>query len=332
MPTGLRVTEVGETRFTLHWNAVAGAARYVLYLDGERLFSVGGTSFPFELPGSCGTPWTVGVQAEDQQGRPSAVAELNVTTAACPPTPPGAPSGITFTNVQTDRFDVAWNGVPGAVSYVLYLNGMRLLSWASTKFANFVVGGPCGTTWRVGVQAQRGDGALSAITERSVTTAQCPPPPPAEPLDGLRFQIAFGDNAYTLVDDYLSCPRGALSVGGVGGTFSLVSTAPSGAGWSVFATEAAGQQYGVAFVRDGEIIGIGGVLAIRSPGGEVGSLGLDGPGCPGAAPTAIGAGAPFPLRVSVGGPFAPLSACGSGTYSRPAPTSFVLTVTVAACG
>jgi chitodextrinase len=127
VPGNVRVSSATDTSITLSWTASSdnvGVIGYGLYRGGARVSSSSTTQGTFAGL-SCGSSYTLGVDAVDAAGNRSAVATVNATTSACPPTPSGLcptpmPVGDLpgFTQVFTDNFttNVPLGSFPQAVS------------------------------------------------------------------------------------------------------------------------------------------------------------------------------------------------------------------------
>jgi chitodextrinase len=89
-PTALAVGTVTPTSAALRWKAATdnvGVAGYRVLLNGAPL-TQGTTALTFTFTGlTCGTRYTLGVQAFDAAGNASPAASRAATTAACPPPP-----------------------------------------------------------------------------------------------------------------------------------------------------------------------------------------------------------------------------------------------------
>jgi chitodextrinase len=93
-PTGLSVSGQTQTAMTLNWNAATdnvGVAGYGSYRAGTLVSNGTGTSYIFNGL-TCGTSYTLAVDAYDAVGNRSTRASLNGATASCssPPPPPAA--------------------------------------------------------------------------------------------------------------------------------------------------------------------------------------------------------------------------------------------------
>jgi chitodextrinase len=90
MPSGLGATSISQTGFTFTWSASTdnvAVAGYNVYRNGSLLGPTGGTAYAMSGL-SCGTSYTLGVEARDTSGNISARATKSVSTTACSTTPP----------------------------------------------------------------------------------------------------------------------------------------------------------------------------------------------------------------------------------------------------
>ena len=96
-PTDLRVVEGSSTSLTLQWSAGRGAEGYGLLKDGVNVASTSATSFTFTGL-SCGTAYTLAIEAFDAGGRRSELASVIAASGPCAepalpaPTPLPGPS------------------------------------------------------------------------------------------------------------------------------------------------------------------------------------------------------------------------------------------------
>ncbi len=182
-PGALRTTLVSQTVIGIGWAASSdnvGVAGYDVYQGGARMAttqavsaSVGGLT--------CGTTYTLGVDAYDAAGNHSAIMTLSVATAACASsgdtTPPSAPTSLRASTVAQTSIGIGWNASSdnvGVTGYDVYQGGTRV---TTTQAVSASVGGlTCGTTYTLGVDAYDAAGNHSAITTLSVTTSPCSSP------------------------------------------------------------------------------------------------------------------------------------------------------------
>jgi chitodextrinase len=92
-PGGLAVGAIDETSISVAWSASSdnvAVTGYSLYRNGVLVASIGSTSSTFAGL-TCGTSYTLGLDAYDAAGNRSARTTVTGATAVCPPSPP--PSG-----------------------------------------------------------------------------------------------------------------------------------------------------------------------------------------------------------------------------------------------
>src|SRR3954469_20897123 len=101
-PSALAAGKITATAIPLSWKASTdnvGVVRYAVYLNGTQILPPGATATSYTFAGlTCGTSYTLGVQAFDASGNQSPIANKTASTSACPPPPPPpapapAPSG-----------------------------------------------------------------------------------------------------------------------------------------------------------------------------------------------------------------------------------------------
>ena len=93
VPTGLAASNVTQTSLTFAWSAASdnvGVTGYDVYRNNTKMATVTATSSN-QAALTCGTSYTLAVEAFDAAGNRSPRAQLNATTAACPPPPPPPP-------------------------------------------------------------------------------------------------------------------------------------------------------------------------------------------------------------------------------------------------
>ena len=89
----MKVAAATATSVTLAWTASSddvAVAGYGLYVAGNRTTQTANTSAAFSGL-QCGTTYNLGVDAYDNTGKRSSLAQLSAATSACasPPPPPG---------------------------------------------------------------------------------------------------------------------------------------------------------------------------------------------------------------------------------------------------
>ena len=190
-PTGLVVSSAGQTSVALAWNASTdnvGVVGYGVYSNGKLVASP--TSTGYVLTGlSCGTSYTVAVDAYDAAGNRSSQATVTTSTVACPDNqPPTAPAVIALATRTTTNISITWTASidnVGVVGYDLFADrfagGTNVGTATATAytFTNLT----CSTSYRLGVDAYDAAGNHSTETTVVLSTSACPPDttPPSTP-------------------------------------------------------------------------------------------------------------------------------------------------------
>ena len=89
-PTGLAVTSAGQTMIALNWTASTdnvGVTGYGVYQNGSLVASPATTGYTL-IGLTCGTSYTLAVDAYDAAGNRSNTATITTSTTACPDTSP----------------------------------------------------------------------------------------------------------------------------------------------------------------------------------------------------------------------------------------------------
>jgi chitodextrinase len=149
---------------------------------------------------SCGTSYTIGVDAYDAAGNRSQQASFVASTSPCPDTtPPSAPTNLTVTGSTAGSISLLWSPSLDNVAvagYDLFQNGSKI---ASTIATNYTISGlACNSNYTLGVQAYDAAGNRSPTTTVGGTTAACSPPPPPPSSDPVI--TAAGDLCGTSTD------------------------------------------------------------------------------------------------------------------------------------
>ncbi|MCZ2111087.1 MAG: Ig-like domain repeat protein, partial [Dehalococcoidia bacterium] len=188
-PTGLNKSFVAETSFTLSWNASSddsAVAGYGVYAAGLKVAQTGSTSYAFTGL-SCGTQYTVGVDAYDPAGNRSAVSSFVASTAPCPDTTaPSAPTGLTTGSVGQTSIGLSWAASTdnvGVTGYDVIRNGSTIATVTGT--GTTFTGLSCGTSYTLGVKAFDAAGNRSALASTSVSTSACSDSTPPSTPTGL---------------------------------------------------------------------------------------------------------------------------------------------------
>ena len=177
LPTGLSTSAVGQTSMTLSWSASSdnvGVTGYRLYRNGSQVATQPGTSYGFSGL-TCGTSYTLGVEAYDTAGNASGTATVSASTAACPDTtPPSTPTGLATTVVGQTSITLSWTASSdnvGVTGYRMFLNGSQVGTSLTTSY--LFNGLACGTSYTLGVAAVDGASNVSGRATISGATAAC---------------------------------------------------------------------------------------------------------------------------------------------------------------
>jgi chitodextrinase len=177
-PTGLAVSSPTQTSITLSWNASTdsvGVAGYGRYRNGSLVSNGGGTSFTFGGL-TCGTSYTLAVDAYDAAGNRSSASSLTASTTACPDTQaPSTPGGLSASGATQTAITLSWNASGdnvGVTGYDRYRNDSLVSSGTGTSYT--FTGLSCGTTYTLAVDAYDAAGNRSGKGSVSASTAACP--------------------------------------------------------------------------------------------------------------------------------------------------------------
>jgi chitodextrinase len=142
-----------------------GVAGYGIYLAGVRIASASSPGYTIAAL-TCGTTYTVGVDAYDAVGSRSAQATLVVATRACPvdAEAPTVPQNQTLAGITQSSFTMSWSAATdnvGVVGYAVYLDSARRATTTGTSYT--YTGLACGTTYTVGLEAVDAAGNFSDV-------------------------------------------------------------------------------------------------------------------------------------------------------------------------
>ena len=196
-PGSLRVASATATSVTLAWAAATdatGVSGYTLYRGSSNVGTTTQTSATISGL-TCGTAYTLGVDAFDAAGNQSAASTVSASTQACAPTAdtaaPSVPASLRVVSATSTSVNIAWTASTddkGVVGYGLY-RGTSSTGTATQTSAGFT-GLACGTGYQVGVDAVDAAGNRSARATLTVTTSACAdtqaPTVPANVLAGTR--------------------------------------------------------------------------------------------------------------------------------------------------
>jgi hypothetical protein len=130
-PDGARSRHPECDEHLVLWSAATddiGVAGYGVYRNGGLVDSTQQTTYTMSSL-TCGTNYSVGVDAFDAASNRSAQTTVLVTTAACPDIiAPTAPSGLTVTSASASGISLRWTQSSDNVSvtgYNVFLNGTK---------------------------------------------------------------------------------------------------------------------------------------------------------------------------------------------------------------
>ena len=166
-----------QSAVSLSWSAASdnvGVAGYDMYLGAIVVGTTAQTNFAFSGL-SCGTSYTVGVDAYDPVGNRSAVSWLIVTTAACADTsPPSAPTNLLEPAGTVSGISATWTASTdnvGVTGYRVLVDGSLAGTTAATSYT--VTGLSCGSSHRVVVDAFDAAGNRSPQASATMATSAC---------------------------------------------------------------------------------------------------------------------------------------------------------------
>jgi parallel beta-helix repeat protein len=206
-PQGLTATGQTQTSISVSWSASTdnvGVAGYHLYRNGVKIDSTSATGFTFGGL-SCGTSYTLAVEAHDAADNRSAKSNVVVATTACPDTtPPSTPTGLSASNVSQTGLTLTWNASSdnvGVAGYDVYRNNTKMVTVTSTSSDQ---GGlACGTSYTFAVEAFDVAGNRSPRAPLNTSTSACsapPPRPPAPEPSCMGIAVQPGDNLQAAIN------------------------------------------------------------------------------------------------------------------------------------
>jgi chitodextrinase len=220
-PSGLKATGATGSSVSFSWAASSdnvGVAGYGVYRGGSLAASTTATNYT--LGGlSCGTTYSIGVDAYDAAGNRSPQASLTIATSPCDTTSPTVPATPTASTTTQTSIALMWgpsSDNTAVAGYDVYRDGTKVGSVATTSYT--FTGLTCATNYTLGVEAYDAVGNHSARSSVAASTSACAPttsdaviaaagdicssPTDCAPTASLLDQIApsrvltLGDNAY----------------------------------------------------------------------------------------------------------------------------------------
>jgi chitodextrinase len=177
-PTNLAQSGSTATSVTASWAASTdnvGVTGYTLYVNGAQVGTTTGTSAT-ATGLSCGTTYTVAVDAFDAAGNHSTKASVSASTAACSgdTTPPSTPTGLATSGISANAATLSWTASTdnvGVTGYRLFQNGTQVGTSTATTYQFTSLS--CGTTYTLGVAAVDAAGNVSGTATASAQTSAC---------------------------------------------------------------------------------------------------------------------------------------------------------------
>ena len=188
-PTNVTASTRTTTSIALTWAPATdnvGVAGYGVYNAGQLVNTTAGTT-GIVSGLTCGTNYTLAVDAFDATGNSSAKTTVMVSTLPCSDTQaPSTPTGMSASNVTQTGATVKWNAASdnvGVTGYDVYRNGTKVTT--VTTLSTDQSGLSCGTAYTFAVAARDAAGNQSAQAQVVVTTATCSTTtPPASTISG----------------------------------------------------------------------------------------------------------------------------------------------------
>ena len=177
-PGALAATAATRTSIAISWTAStdnAGVTGYTVYKNGSSVTTTTGTSYTFAGL-TCGTSYTLAVDASDAKGNRSAKTSAMLSTSPCPDTTaPTAPPNVTVVGTSGNSITLAWTSSlddTAVAAYGLYRNGSSAGSTPGTSYT--FTGLTCGTSYSLAVDAVDDAGNRSAKSTAGASTSACP--------------------------------------------------------------------------------------------------------------------------------------------------------------
>jgi chitodextrinase len=196
MPASVAATTRTTTSIALAWlpsDDNVGVVGYGLYRGGTRVDTTSVTNGIFSGL-SCGTNYTLAVDAYDAAGNRSQQAVLMVATLACPDTQaPSAPTALAASNVTETSLTLTWAAARdnvGVTGYDVYRNGTK--TGSTTTLSSPQSGLTCATSYTFGVVAYDAAGNRSTQAQLTRSTSICTQPP-----SGASVAVSAGGNDST---------------------------------------------------------------------------------------------------------------------------------------
>lgn len=182
-PTNLHTTGTTGTSVAVAWDASTdntGVRGYGVYRNGALVTTTTSTTTTFAGL-TCGTTYTLAVDASDAAGNRSSKTVVMVPTTACADTTaPSTPTGLAVSNVTQTSLALVWSASSdnvATVGYDVYRSGTKVSTVTSPSSSQ--TGLACGTSYTFAVAAFDAAGNRSAQAQLTAASAACSSPAPA---------------------------------------------------------------------------------------------------------------------------------------------------------
>ena len=179
------ITGSSSTSIQISWTAATPdpgrtISGYHLYLGTKNVVAtVDGSTMSYTFRQlSCGTPYSLGVQAfeSDPDGEiRSGIGFVDGKTSACADTtPPSTPTDLAVLDVTETSIQLGWKASTddvGVTGYDPFLDGIQQPTTTDTRFTFARL--TCGTSHRLGVRASDAASNHSGIAEITASTSPC---------------------------------------------------------------------------------------------------------------------------------------------------------------
>jgi len=177
-PASVTAASRSQTSISLLWSPSSdnvGVAGYGVYRSGARVAQTGGTGFT--VTGlTCGTDYSLGVDAYDGSGNRSSISTVRIGTLACgDTTPPTAPANLAVSSVAASSLALGWAASTddvGVAGYDVFRNGVKVVS--VTALSSLQSSLSCGTAYQFAVVAFDAAGNRSTQSSVTASTSSCP--------------------------------------------------------------------------------------------------------------------------------------------------------------
>jgi chitodextrinase len=206
------------TSIALNWQPSTdnvGVVGYGLYRGGTRVATTTDKTWIFGGL-TCGTNYTLAVDAVDANGNRSQQAVVMASTTACADTQaPTAPTALAVSSVTQTGATLTWaaaNDNVGVTGYDVFRNGSKMATVTGLSSTQSELS--CNTSYTLAVDANDAAGNTSTQSQMTVKTAACStstPPPPPPPQTGV-VELSGTVSASQFLSAVGSQPSGPVTV------------------------------------------------------------------------------------------------------------------------